>query len=572
MRRSIVLLMVFALLSSILIPLFAGGLALAEDGVVKQDFTDPASGYSDFVHPWVNWDLTRGDLKVAYSLDMSQFTPANGNSDVSEVGIVDHKSAAGQIGWMATAAPQAGDKYDNNFDQNDRLALRSAKAWDNDYMTYDTAYQAPNTYTTYPWWPWGSPWDPFKSCGIWFDRGAADGTPQAGLYGGKMCNTGGKYDVTITYHAVDAGNGVMFATVNGVPTGFYKLNTTPYAGEPQYTPVGKAFVGDMTSVQVYSKLLGQKVAITNLSATGSPAAPTLSNISPNAAEQGDNLKGVLLNGTDFRPVTSTLQLKPDAGAAINTTAVNYMDKCWVNADIKIPDNAVVGPYDTNFWHNDDTTKVANLPDSFKISYARPQVNSSGSAHCRPNQTVTVSVAGKYFRNTPMTVKLVRGLESIQGKNVKWVSSTQVKADFTIPAGATIGCDWDLYLSHNDDAKVATLPGGFSVDAHIDIINPFGIFNWIWLKAPGLLKVVLYSEGNFDATTIFPLAVDLGGSFAIATNPQDVNHDGKKDQIFYFNNMAVNLPVGIKNVRMLGASWDLKRIQAWDTTKVFKFLF
>jgi hypothetical protein len=172
----------------------------------------------------------------------------------------------------------------------------------------------------------------------------------------------------------------------------------------------------------------------------------------------------------------------------------------------------------------------------------------------------------------MTVKLVRGNESVIGKNIKWVSSTQVKADFTVPAGASISRYWDVYLSHNDDGKVATLPNAFSVDAHIDIINPFGVFNWIWLRAPGILEVVLYSEGKFDATTIFPLAVELGGTFPIATNPQDVNHDGKVDQIFYFNNMAVKLPIGINNVKMLGADWSLNSIQAWDTVKVYWWLF
>ena len=121
--------------------------------------------------------------------------------------------------------------------------------------------------------------------------------------------------------------------------------------------------------------------------------------------------------------------------------------------------------------------------------------------------------------------------------------------------------------------MASLPGGFSVDARMDVINPFGVFNVIWLRAPGILKVVLYSEGTFDATTIFPLAVELGGSFPFACNPQDVNRDGKVDQVFYFNNMAVNLPTGYnKPVRMLGADWSLKRVQAWDTVRVFRLFF
>lgn len=568
MKKSLVAVVVLFMLSSVILTLSVGVVS-AEETAVTHSFNDPAWGYTDFVHPWVNWDLTRGDLEVSYSLDMSAYA----GGEVSEVGIIDHVSPAGQLAWLGAAAPAAGEQYSNNFDQNDRLALRTSRAWDNDYMTYDVVREQSGAYTTHPWWPW-APWDPFKSCGIWFDRAAADGTPQAALYGGRMCNTAGKYQVTLRYSAVDQGSGVVFATVNGVPTGFYGLwPSVPYAGEPQFSPAGKAFTGDMTSVQVYARTVGAGVTIRDLTATGSPAAPNLAGVSPNAAEQGDNLKGVLLNGFNFRPVPSTVQLKPGAGAAINASTVNFIDKCWVNADIKIPAAAAVGVYDTNFWHNDDAGSVASLPRSFNVSYARPQVTSTGGAHCRPGKTVTATITGGNFRSTAMTVKLVRGNESIQGKNVRWVSATQVKADFAVPAGATVACDWDLYLSHNDDGKVATLPGGFSVDARMDVINPFGVFNVIWLRAPGILKVVLYSEGTFDATTIFPLAVELGGSFPFACNPQDVNRDGKVDQVFYFNNMAVNLPTGYnKPVRMLGADWSLKRVQAWDTVRVFRLFF
>ena len=111
MKKSLIACLVFLLLSSVVITLSFGVVA-AEDGVVQHDFNNPASGYTDFVHPWVNWDLTRGDLKVSYSLDMSNFTPANGNSDVSEVGIIDHKSSAGQIGWMVTLGTFAHCKVD----------------------------------------------------------------------------------------------------------------------------------------------------------------------------------------------------------------------------------------------------------------------------------------------------------------------------------------------------------------------------------------------------------------------------------------------------------------------------
>lgn len=571
MKKAIILFAILSLLATCGVAMLMGyAFAVAEDGVVTHEFNQPASGSTDFVHPWVNWDLTRGDLEISYNLDMSAYSPTAG-TETSEVGIIDHQNPFGRIGWLESSAPLS-DQFPDNFDKNDLLVLQTSRWGDNRYMTYDAVFNAPDDFRSYPWWPW-APWNPWNNCGIWYDRGAADGKPQAGLYGGKMCNTGGRYDVTVRYHALDAKKGVMLATVNGVPTGFYDNYATPYAGEPQFTPAGKTFEGDMTSVQVYARCMGQGVAITNLRATGNPAEPSLIFVSPNAAEQGDRLKGVLLAGENFRPVPSTVQLAPAAGAAINSTAVNWMDKCWVNADINIPESAVAGRYDTRFWHNDDTAAVASLPGSFNISYASPRITTTGGAHCRPGQAVTVNIDGRYFRNTPMTVKLVRGNESVSARSVRWVSSTSIKAEFAIPSGATIACDWDVYVSHDDDGKVAALPGGFSVDARMDIINPFGIFNIIWLRAPGILKVVLYSEGSFDALSIFPLAVDLGGAFPIACNPQDVNRDGKKDQVFYFWNMSVNLPVGYNRwVRMLCADLTLKRVQAWDAVKVFRFLF
>jgi PKD repeat protein len=45
----------------------------------------------------------------------------------------------------------------------------------------------------------------------------------------------------------------MFATVNGIPTGFY----TPayHAGQPDYYPAGLSFKGDMTRMQVFAGII-----------------------------------------------------------------------------------------------------------------------------------------------------------------------------------------------------------------------------------------------------------------------------------------------------------------------------
>lgn len=569
MRKVIVLFTILSLLATLGVAVLVGfAPAGAGDGSVTRVFDNPAQGYTDYVKPLEYWDLTRGDLTISYELDMSGYTPAHGQSEVSEVGAVDRYGGGGRLQSSADDP----DQYVDDFDRNDLLVLQNSKPGDNRYTTYD-ALRRGDSYST--WQPGLAPWAWWSSCGIWFDRGPAEKKPHAALYDGRMCNTGGKYEVSVTYHAFDANNGAMFATVNGIPTGFYAPwpEQVEFVGEPRYVQAGKTITGDMTALQVFARRMGQNVSITDLTATGFRAAPALTFVTPSFAQQGDKLKGVNLLGDNFRPVPATVQLKPDAGSAINSISTNYLDRTWMQADINIPETAVAGKYDTEFWHNDDTANVACLPDSFDIYNAPPQITSTNNAHCRPGKTVTVTVSGKFFRNTAMTVKLVRGNETIIGRNVRWISATCIKADFTIPSGATVACDWDVYVSHNDDGKVAALASGFSVDARMDIINPFGLFNIIWLRAPGILKVVLYSEPGFDALGIFPLAVDLGGAFPIAANPQDVNRDGRKDQVFYFWNMSVNLPVGYnKVVRMLCADLTFKRVQAFDTVKVFRFLF
>jgi hypothetical protein len=108
--------------------------------------------------------------------------------------------------------------------------------------------------------------------GIWFDRDGVDpwqanhwgnlGPGGSGSGDGLRYNTGGVYDIVITYHAIDedgdgdAGNdglGVMFATVNGYPQGFY-LASDPWNGPPTNYPAGLSFKGDMQHMQVFAGL------------------------------------------------------------------------------------------------------------------------------------------------------------------------------------------------------------------------------------------------------------------------------------------------------------------------------
>ena len=67
---------------------------------------------------------------------------------------------------------------------------------------------------------------------------------------GVTYNTGGVYDIVISYHAIDETTGTMFATINGYDQGFYTdgLKNAP----PEIYPTGRSFNGDMTQLQVFA--------------------------------------------------------------------------------------------------------------------------------------------------------------------------------------------------------------------------------------------------------------------------------------------------------------------------------
>jgi len=68
-----------------------------------------------------------------------------------------------------------------------------------------------------------SPFGTYDSYGIWFDRDGVD-PYQATSWGavdGGTYNTGGIYNVVITYHAVSPTQATMFATINHIQRRFW---------------------------------------------------------------------------------------------------------------------------------------------------------------------------------------------------------------------------------------------------------------------------------------------------------------------------------------------------------------
>jgi hypothetical protein len=201
------------------------------------------------------WDLTRCDLTLTYKLDMSEHLPEGRQPEWTMVGI-----GSGAWAWMTSGAPTAAESNPQLHDIDDKLHLGSMPN-KGDESNYDVL--SPQQVVEPPI---GAPWSNY---GIWFDRdGVSKGQEKLwGMIDGVTYNTGGVYQVKLTFHAISQDLGTLFATVNGVQSGFYTewRNT-----KPDYFPVGMSFTGNLSKIKIFASTWGENVKLSDLSASGCP--------------------------------------------------------------------------------------------------------------------------------------------------------------------------------------------------------------------------------------------------------------------------------------------------------------
>jgi PKD repeat protein len=263
------------------------------------------------------WDLTQGDLILSYTIDMTNLhQPGNcstydGTTLYAEVGL--RGEGAGDFnpgpfgvyqgrcgGWMTSDDDTWNDvgdgltercvPKDTTQDLDDKHCLAaSGGRGDRDYdvldsdglIGWDAGWDVVGPTRQDPWYP-GDPtkvigaYGSFNNVGIWWDRDGVD-PYQSTTY----ANTLGIYQIEITYHAIDAGLGVMFATVNGLPQGFYS-DPPNWNLPPDLIPAGLSFKGDMKHMQVFAGVWGPNNDAANLAKYGLTSfdygSVTLSNI------------------------------------------------------------------------------------------------------------------------------------------------------------------------------------------------------------------------------------------------------------------------------------------------------
>jgi len=190
------------------------------------------------------WNLTAGDLTLTYTIDLSGVTQTTASDTpyievgVREVGAANFNPGpfntyqGGKGGWMTSLVGDlATDPNLLDLDDKHNLSASGGRG-EVDYDATD-----PGTVVT----PFGTT----LNKGIWFDRDGVDSYQDD-----SAANTGGIYDIVISYHAVNDSLGTMFATVYDLTTGFD--TTTGDGFNIDTDPAGLSFKGDMKRMQVFS--------------------------------------------------------------------------------------------------------------------------------------------------------------------------------------------------------------------------------------------------------------------------------------------------------------------------------
>ncbi len=282
----------------------AAGLILPSNAALQstvnysdENLTVPeGGGVSSFNHPDV-FNLMLSDCVISYTIDMSEIVQLNaGKTPFISVGmreVIESPDVwdnfipgdvgvqpGGKGGWMLSLVGDT-NSAGNVFDYNDKHQLQTSG------LIEENAYDAELTSGSLST---GSPIGsaPPFNFGVWFDRKGVSNFIKNSWGYIKSVNweTNGVYNIKIHFHATSSTDGVMFATVNGMPQGFF-----PFVDrKPLHYPAGITFSGDMSQMQVFVGILGDpvdtsgSVEISNFSVSvygkGEALTPTNPDITP----------------------------------------------------------------------------------------------------------------------------------------------------------------------------------------------------------------------------------------------------------------------------------------------------
>jgi hypothetical protein len=198
------------------------------------------------------WDLTRSELTISYTLDLS----AHSGEAVAAVG-VDY----GAVGYMESASPGASETDDSAFDVDDRHWLNAQEYGGGAVVvrhgpeTYDV--RGDGTVAA-------SPFGAEDGLGFRFDRDGVAPDEEDDYEAGVHYDTGGVYEIVIRYRFshIDADGtmvGTMTATINGASQNFPDLGIFD---------AGKTIRGDLTRLRVFATIESGDIELRDLVVQG----------------------------------------------------------------------------------------------------------------------------------------------------------------------------------------------------------------------------------------------------------------------------------------------------------------
>ena len=215
--------------------------------ITYPDWVFPAASFTTYHYNDV-YNLTQSDVVLRYTLDTTNLSlPPSSWSYWQQIGIrasgagSDFNPPIGSGCWMSYGAK---DTVPTPGAQNSQDKFNLQYQGGRDERYYDS--YSPITVNSQV----GTP-TAWNNYGLWFDRDTVDPWQDDmwGCLDGWTYNTGGIYNVEIAYHAISPTQGTAFATVNGVPVGFY---TAWSANGPNHSyNIGMSFTGNMTQMQIF---------------------------------------------------------------------------------------------------------------------------------------------------------------------------------------------------------------------------------------------------------------------------------------------------------------------------------